>query len=458
MELAEVLNGLKKFVGIPTEPTPFDLYQAGDIKGARKAYKEQVNESKSKSKKRQWAAHMGLGWVEDEVGNHWAAIDSLNAALEIANEIGDDIRTGRTLSFLGWAYSSMGLYEAAIEFYEEAIKLGTTESGRIKAIALWGLSKQELGAIYFKLGDTKKAKEYIFETYTFAASNGIDVGIAEGGAHLAEIFLVEGNLGEASRYAKEAIKAANRCGCSPNNTARAYVMLAKTVWEQSKHDFKLQKKAEGLMNDSLNFAMRIGNKRSIAETKLLISTRYDQEEIDKKYKLVAEAFEILANMESERRGDAEAELGQVFIEKNETKLAEFYLKNGYKINEKLLRKQANAYVVAKLADLAFLNKDIQKEIEELERAVNLARETGASKLVFEKSYELSQAYAEQGYLRLALDWGEVAQKEFKEMLTHETNSTVSASLRNKEVELLEYLSEVHVGLSRDEWQTNPEEF
>src|SRR5262249_44144684 len=155
------------------------------------------------------------------------------------------------------------------------------------------------------------AKTLLEKTYRYASEHGIDAGVAEGGAHLAEIALSQGKYAQAEKLAKNAITAAGRCDCSPYNQTQARVVEAKAELERARFEPARISKVSEKLDILLADCERMQHKRCVAETKLMISKTLPAEQFEERYKLVQSAFETLANAESELRGLAEAEVGRV---------------------------------------------------------------------------------------------------------------------------------------------------
>ncbi|VEP15844.1 Tetratricopeptide repeat protein (fragment) [Hyella patelloides LEGE 07179] len=64
-----------------------------------------------------------LGNVYSSLGKYQRAIDYYQQALEIAQDIGDRGHEGRSLGNLGLAYGSLGEYQRAIDYHQQALKI-----------------------------------------------------------------------------------------------------------------------------------------------------------------------------------------------------------------------------------------------------------------------------------------------------------------------------------------------
>ncbi len=254
-----------------SEDRPLAAYRAGDIDQAKALYREELERAKkSGSTTAKWTALFRSAWFYHELGDGKKALALSNEALVYARRTRDPFRIGRTLSWIGWSYASMGAYPLAIKFYEEAIRLGAPK-GKVVIPAVWGLATQELGAVYLRMGDKEAARRHLNATVDFAMKHGILTGVAEGGAHLAELYLLEGNYGLADTWARRAVEAAVQCDCSPNNISRAKTALARVMLDKARVDPASKWKAKGAIEESLRFAKAAKNLRYVAESELLLS-------------------------------------------------------------------------------------------------------------------------------------------------------------------------------------------
>ena len=333
------------------------LYREGRVEEARLEFENQLLEAEvSSDPHRLWQALMEIAWFQNEIGEYHQAIISSNQSLEIASSLKSPFCTGRSLCWLGMNYTNLGLYELALEFYAQALEVGAPDE-EAKIVAVWGLAQQEVGTIYFRMGDIPKARKYLEETYEFAKKHHIPPGITEGGAHLAEIALNEGELPKAIHLAEDAVATGEKCGCSPQNLARARVILAKSTMRLSESEPDLRDHAKTLIDKSIETSIKTGNTRWLAEGKLLLSQFLPDDQFEKRKGLVEEALELLLASESEIRGTAEAQLGRLFLQNEQLKLAKFYLNQGYEINKELFRRVDNAYILGDISDLHSLKEE-----------------------------------------------------------------------------------------------------
>lgn len=427
--------------------TVMGLYEEGDISGAREKIENEVTQAKRENNDfNLWNALMVRAWLEDEQSNHQEALNYSNQALEIANKIDNSFAIGRSLCWLGWAYSHLGLYELSISFYQNALEVGAP-GGKIKYLNVWGLALQELGALKATMGELQEGKKDLETAYKAAKEAGVDAGVTESGAHLAEISLLQGDLASAGKFSKAAVEAGEQCHCSPYNLSRAKVIeikvqIAKTQ-PAEENLAPIKQKLELLLNE----CEKLGQLRCKAESKILLSKILPKENFLERFNLVSSAFEDLSNSKSEIRGQVEAELGRVYLDQNNINLAEFYLKNGLQISKELFRKVDEAYIISDLAKSAGRQQKDSEEIAKLIEAANLAKKSEAFSLAYNNQKELTAKYKNLGYFSLALKWNQEALTTLDYLISK--NKTKKENYEKEKLSLLELGTELLLLVKQD---------
>ncbi len=385
---------------------PFHYYRQGDHAKARALLKRELaNAEASKSKEAIWNALIRNAFFYQEVDQLRQAVEFFNRSLSLSKKFKDRAREGKTFAAIGWTYARMGYYEIAQRFYRKAIEIGAVE-GQILHPGVWGQATQELGALYMAMGDLETAENLLQQTFDFAKKNEILPGISEGGAHLAQLNLLRANLGRAENFAEEAMKAAQSCACSEYVSTWTKVIYARVQLEIAdlatrRKEFH-RRRARDTIEEAAKSAEKFRNKRFVAESKMLQSRLLPQEKIAEKIKLLTEAREILYRMNSEIRGESELELGRSYLEKNDQKLARFYLQHGIDLSRQLFRKLDLAFVLAETAKLEGL-KDKSK-IKNLEKAEKLQAEAKAYVALFETQQRLFEIFESNRLHTMAHAW------------------------------------------------------
>jgi tetratricopeptide (TPR) repeat protein len=426
----------------------WELYRAGEVSRARAQARRELARSQAQGRPVEiWAHLMHVAWLEESLGEHKAALRYANRALDLASDIGDAFRIGRSLCWIGWSYTSLGLYELALAFYAQAIELAT-RGDRITIVPVWGLASQETGAILARMGRLTEAAERITETTEFARRRGIDVGVAEGAAHLAAIAIERGDLDRAEALAEEALSASLHCDCSAFNTARALTVVARVAVERAQRNPRFRGDATDKLERAMDHARRYGDRRHIAEGRVLRSRVVDPDDFERRVELVASALELLIAMESELRGTAEAQLGSLFLEAELDELAEGYLRNGLELNRKLFRRLDTAYVLADLAELDAGRSDAERTLSRLGEAAARAEQAGALPLLADTRERLAEELHGLGFTLLSRQWAELALATLEQLLALERDEESRRVLLARKLRLAERVADAELALRR----------
>lgn len=143
-----------------------------------------------------------LGSIYAELGNYAKAIESYQQSLKIARETQDRESEASTLNNLGGAYQAQGNINKAVESYQQSLKLAQKISSRsVEQIALGSL-----GVAYESLKEYPKAIEHHKKSLEIAQSTGDRRGEALALNNLGHTLLISGNLTEAEKNLRLAVK------------------------------------------------------------------------------------------------------------------------------------------------------------------------------------------------------------------------------------------------------------
>jgi len=442
-------GALATFAASASPPAPHDLYRRGQVQQAIEQAQSELTAAVGRGQADEiWSHLMYVAWLEESMGQHRAALRHANRALEVAVRSDKPFQVGRSLCWIGWSYTSLGLYELALDVYGRAIEIGTRD-GEVEIAAVWGLATQETGALHARQGRLDEAERLLRITTDYARRHGIDVGIAEGGAHLAAIALERGDLDGAEALAEEALAAALRCDCSPFNTSRALVAGARVALARGRLDPRFRGQAIERARSALEHAEKHGDRRHAAEARLVWSRAVDPEDFEQRLELVSEAVELLAGSGNEMRGTAEARLGSLFLENEQTELAETYLRNGFEINRELFRRLDAAYVQADLAELDARRHDTGGSLEKWAEAAAQAQASGALPLLADLQERLHDELDARGFALLALHWGELALASLDELLAMTRAEPERRALQERMLPLADRLAEMRLTFERE---------
>ena len=215
----------------------------------------------------QGAANNNLGLAHMEIGDYGRAIDSLNRAIEISEEIGYKEGIARGELNVGEAYRQTGAWERAKEFFNSSIE---------RSMALRGYMGSRfrtdcyinLGDISMLENDTAEAKKY-YEKALEEATNIDEVQIiVRTYLGLAKVCIEEKSFYEALDYLDKAHVASSRID-SKRYKAETYALRGRVNEEQRRY-------REALQNYGLAIFLfrEVGNKYGIAHMEEAIGMIY----------------------------------------------------------------------------------------------------------------------------------------------------------------------------------------
>jgi hypothetical protein len=428
-------------------PSSYELYAGGEAQEAlSQAHADLKAVLETGTSSQRWQHTMHVAWLEESIGNHEASFRLAESALGLASQEGSPFMVGRSLCWLGWSATSLGLYPLALEFYDAAIEQAADAGGRDPIPAVWGLATQEKGAVLAKMGELEAGAALIEETTEFARRNDIQVGVAEGGAHLARIALRRGDWVEATARAEEALIAAEKCNCSAYNTNRARLMKARIVLERSRIDPKYTSEAEAQIRAALAEAKKVSDRRHIAEAQLLLSRAIGDRDLESRVALVGAAAETLHDMGSELRGSADGELGALMLASDRLDQAGFYLESGLQINRELLRKLDAAYILGDLAEIDLAANDSSAHLEKWMKSADQAETSGAWPLAAESQERIAEELFRLGFLSLSRHWSEKAAETIEKMLKKSDDAERRRELQWRKLALNERIVGIEIEL------------
>jgi glycosyltransferase involved in cell wall biosynthesis len=426
------------------------LFSQGCLEQARGKYQAALTTARSAENPSQraiWDALIRLAWFEDEIGNHQTAITYSNEALSLASDQKDDFLVARSLSWIGWAYSGMGRYEAALQFYENALSIAAPD-GTIRFVMIWGLSAQERGALLFKMGRVAEGREALEAVYSYAKEHGIDIGVTESAVHLSEVSLHQGRISDALSYAENAVTAANRCNCGPAKIAKARVALLKARVSEAQIAPTQLSGVKTLIEQAMATVAVSGDTRSMAELKMLLSKTIPATDFEKRYELVSSAYQSLTEQDSELRSLAAVGMGQLFLQELNTDLAKFYLEEGITIQEEQLRKIDRAFTLDALASLQGIEGKQKEKLLQLKEAADSAAALESWPQAAESQLKLAQESLALGYSAIAHEWAQLALETSDKLIALEPDEAKKNHFKNFKLEAKEIMATAAFAVTR----------
>lgn len=362
--------------------------------------------------------HIALCWYFRQRGDFPRAMNHAYSAYLISHKKNFSYGLMKSLTYLGWNYTALGLLKAGKAHLFDAIELSSQgfiekkedEKGNVYRVfkkskkskvihpMIWGLAAQELGHIHLIAGEIKKAKQIINTTYRFATLNKVDVGISESGNLLAKIELMEGNHTRALKIVERSLKAGRDCNCSPQNIAQSLVLKAEIIQKAPQLLKDKKEDAYSLIQEAKNFALDKGVDFYLAHALLLevkndkTMSFYEMEENLNK------AIRIFDRASSPDQGLAFLEKAKVKIDDQELKVAHELIKKGIDLSAKNQVHQS----VINIEFIDFLdryNGNYKTVTKDLWRGYQKAKKQGQVELALSTGGKLLEKFKEKGLLK-----------------------------------------------------------
>ena len=433
------------------------LFHEGKVTEAEATMLRALDAARSSGKReREWQLLHQIGWFYDEIGQPKRSLgyseQSLRLALDLAGRLPQSasaerrpndgrlrFMVSRSLAWIGFSLSAMGLYEAALDFYRRA-REESLLNGKVDIVPAWGLATQEMGNIQFKMGDVDKGKAQVEEALALARQAGVDLGISECTAILTEIALHRGELDAARQLADESLRTAERSNDNDYTSllgiGNAKLVRAKVAARDARSDPAARPDAATKLSEALAYAESHDLARIRAEALLLQSDLLPPDALDERLAKVTEALRLLEKNGSELRGDAHTAVGRVLLDQEKDELAERYLKMGIDLDKTLLRRVHRTFAEGALATLEGVRGDTRAGLERREQAAREARSMGLTDKAAEEEQRLAEELADLGYAALAEAWIDRAVESLDLLLQRSPARAERESLIARKVSLL----------------------
>jgi len=124
-------------------------------------------------------------------------------------------------------------------------------------------------------------------------------------------------------------------------------------------------------------------------------------------------------------------------------LAEFYLKQGFSINEALFRRVDNAYILADISDLHSLKAEVRESWGKLFESTWEALAVGNLSLALQNQELMATELKMAGYHRLAFRWTKSAIETLEKLMEKQISKASATDLAQRQIAL----RETQVGLA-----------
>jgi len=417
-------------------------YQSDDITRAIELADRSVELSqKGTDQEGLWNSFMIRAFLKNTTGDFYGAIEDSEQALELAAKLSTGhpgsrrVRffEGRSLCWLGWAYKNLGRYDAAEKFFKRAVELGK-DGERILIPAVWGFGYQEIGIIALRRGNLKEARAILEETTNYASSHQIHVGVAEGGAALAQIALLQGRYSEAEALANQSVEAAITCGCSTYNQLIARLILAEASYAQRAS--RPGQQILDLITQVEDDARSAGVQPVLARAMIMHSQLLPAKEFSKKSELLHEASDILRRIDSEYQAQGAQALGKHYLDTSYDSKARRYLERGLKISASMLQDIDHSMIRSDLAALEVLTGDTKSALVKLNGSLEVARQGNLLVEQLRLHQQIALIYEQENLTNLAVDHYQAALEVLASLLTVDASAETKQSYLQQQEELL----------------------
>jgi len=313
--------------------------------------------------------HLGnLGIAYSHLGEFRKAIEFYDEALKISREICDRRNEGVHLGNLGNAYLHLGEPRKAIEFYDQALEILREIGDRGSECALLG----NLGNAYSHLGEFRKAIEFYDEALKISRVIGDQRGEGLQLGNLGNAYYYLGEPRKAIEFYDQAIKVSRKIGDRRNegvhlgNLGNAYSDLGEP------------RKAVEFYDQSLKISREIGDRRNEGVHLGNLGNAYsDLGELRKAIEFYDQSLEISREVE-DRRGEGIrlGNLGNAYSHLGEFRKAIEFYDQSLKISRVIGDQRGEGLQLGNLGNAYYHLDDPRKAIDFYERALAISREIG----------------------------------------------------------------------------------
>lgn len=142
---------------------------------------------------------MNIGTIYFRMEEYEKALEYYRESLPLKEEVEDEIGIVFTLSNIAMTLDELGKTEEAIKAYDQSLELAGDNKSHIQN------TYNNLGALYFEIGNDEKAKEYFTKSLKLAYEIDDDWGISDVTSNFAAAHLKWGNYQLAIDYSKQSM-------------------------------------------------------------------------------------------------------------------------------------------------------------------------------------------------------------------------------------------------------------
>jgi signal transduction histidine kinase/tetratricopeptide (TPR) repeat protein len=353
-----------------------------------------------------------IGVTYRQLANYDKALEYLYDSLSLARELKFVLMEGYNLNVIGSIYFETEDYNQALIYFKQALLIREHSNDK------WGEagSLDSIGFTYFKLEHYTEAADYCKKSLAITKETGDKKGEANSLLHLAEIYGKKKDVAESVRFSNESLQIRKASG-DRRGEAEILLFLAE-LYTSEISDSKKDKILQGL-SDALKICEEIKAYDLVSRIHFYLYQYYKYE---KNYSEAINHLELQMQMEKD-------------LHKNTVNQKVLNLEISYKAE--VAKKEARA-IKQQNEELTRLNKEIEKQKQQLEEALNTLRNTQAQLIHSEKMASLGEltagiAHEIQNPLNFVNNFSEVNKEMIEELLSEKSKveSKTNEELENE---------------------------
>ncbi|HEY9082321.1 MAG TPA: tetratricopeptide repeat protein, partial [Vicingaceae bacterium] len=274
-----------KYISYYYETMGDTYWQLTEFKKSKKAYNNALAEYlKIGERGNAGFMHANVAYVFMEMGKYEDAFNSLQEALNIAEQENNEALEILTLSYLANLYSYMNQFNKAIETYKKTLNYYIKQENTRNV----QMSLNNIGTIFFQANNLDSAELYFHQSLAVGKKIGDNKNIANGLLNLGSIAYKKKEFSEAETFYKEALTYNIDRG-DDSQLFKNYINLSNVYFNLNKFNASYQyaMKAKGIADKTNN----IKSKSSVHST---LASYYKSK---KDYKHALENYEIHVQLE-----------------------------------------------------------------------------------------------------------------------------------------------------------------
>jgi tetratricopeptide (TPR) repeat protein len=319
------------------------------------------------------ACMSGLANIYAEGMNLRKALWHHQEALEMAKEIGDKSAVKGCLNNIGNIYVELGDYQPAIKHYEEALEIAEAIGARATQGYLCNI-----GVALMLQGNYTESLKFYEKGLKIAEQLGDRNSIAALFTHIANVYLMLGDLDQAQVRCEEAIRISKEIG------AKEWLVLALLTKGEIAWEKRITTEAIASCEAALELSREAKDKRIELEALLGLSKSYGVQDYKKAEMLLAEAEEIANQLRSRvRKVKVICFKADLLVEQGKFRQAVEYLEQLRDLEREVIPMHLYLQVLHLSARVALGLEDIKGAREYLAQAESLALKTGHKSILKE---------------------------------------------------------------------------